>query len=357
MSKSRNLKVLGIMSGTSLDGLDLALCEFNLENDLYVYKVLKANTLTYSKEQRKKLEEIKNGNAQQYLAMNHLYGKYIGLEVKKFIEECGIKPDLISSHGHTIYHQPQHGFSAQLGCGATIAAISKTTTVCDFRILDVVNGGQGAPLVPIGDKLLFSDYDACLNLGGIANISFEFEEERKAFDICFLNMALNYLAEKLGKAFDEDGKLADAGKTDEFLLKELKETLHIDKKISLARERYENLLLPILGNYRITIEDKLATFCEYAAEAIAEILNEFKLKKVLLTGGGTYNQHVLKLLKQKYKGELVIPDHETIQFKEAIIFGFLGYLRVNEKINTLKTVTGAVSNSVGGAVYYFNEEF
>ncbi|HRH10723.1 MAG TPA: anhydro-N-acetylmuramic acid kinase [Bacteroidia bacterium] len=354
MEKSKKMKVLGIMSGTSLDGLDLALCEFNLTGKSYDYAVLKANTIPYSKEQKRKLSEIKNANAQQYFAMHHLFGKFIGTEVKKFLSENGLEADLISSHGHTVFHQPQHGFSSQLGCGATIAAITSTTTVCDFRSLDVVNGGQGAPLVPIGDKLLFGKHDACLNIGGIANISFDTNGERKAFDVCFANMALNYLAEKLDKPYDEGGKLAASGKADEFLLKELKTTLHIEKKISLARERYENLLLPILAKYRITIEDKLATFCTYAGEAIADVLNEFALKSVLVTGGGAYNEFLIDQIRTKYKGEIILPDNETIQFKEALIFAFLGYLRVNEKVNTLHTVTGAKSDTIGGAVYFFN---
>ena len=355
MTESKHkMTVLGLMSGTSLDGLDMALCEFNFEQKAYEFKILKAQTVDYSEDQRRKLGDIKNANAQQYFALNHLYAKFISAEVNKFLSDCAQKPDIISSHGHTVFHQPQYGFTSQIGCGATIAVSTGLTTVCDFRTMDVVNGGQGAPLVPIGDKLLFGKYAACLNIGGIANISFENNGERKAFDICFANMALNYLAEKLGKTFDENGNLAAIGKQDDFLLKELNSVLHIENKVSLARERYENLLLPILGRYRISIEDKLATFCTYAADSIAKTLNENAVKNVLVTGGGVYNNYLLNLIKQKYTGELIVPDDNIIKFKEALIFAFLGYLRMNEKINTLHSATGAKSDSVGGAVHFIS---
>jgi anhydro-N-acetylmuramic acid kinase len=338
------------MSGTSLDGLDMALCEFEQTSGAYQYKILKSATAEYSPDQKRKLSDIKNGSASHYFALNHLYGKFIAGEVNRFLKDTA-KPQLIASHGHTIFHQPQYGFTSQIGCGATIASLTGITTACDFRSLDVVSGGQGAPLVPVGDKLLFGSYDACLNIGGIANISFENNGQRKAFDICFANMALNYLAEKLGQSFDENGKLASTGRTDDFLLKELNSALQTDNKISLARERYENLLLPVLGRYRISIEDKLHTYCVYAGKAIASVLNDFKIKKVLLTGGGAYNSFLISKIQAAYSGEIIIPDDQTIQFKEALIFAFLGYLRMNEKINTLHSVTGAKTDSIGGAVY------
>jgi anhydro-N-acetylmuramic acid kinase len=354
LEKKGKMLVLGVMSGTSLDGLDLALCELDHQGKEYTYKILKSATIPYSSDQKRKLGEIKNGTAVQYFAMNHLYGKFISQEINKFILNTD-RPDLISSHGHTIFHQPQLGFTKQIGCGATIAAQTGITTVCDFRSLDVVNGGQGAPLVPVGDQMLFGNYDACLNLGGIANISFEKGGKRKAFDVCFVNMALNYLAELIDKPYDDEGKIARSGKCDDFLLKELKSTLQIENRVALARERYENLLLPIMGRHRISIEDKLCTFCIYAADSIAAVLNENSLKKVFVTGGGAYNKFLIDRIGDKFSGEIIIPDDTTIQFKEALIFAFLGYLRVNEKVNSLHSVTGAKSDTVGGAVYYFKK--
>lgn len=345
------MRVLGLMSGTSLDGLDLALCDFELRDGDYHFRILKAETVSYSEVQKEKLAMATKATAEKYFAMNRLYGKFIGDQVNVFLSHTAEKPAAIASHGHTIFHQPQSGFSVQMGCGSTIAAITGITTVCDFRSLDVANGGQGAPLVPVGDKLLFSKYDACLNIGGIANISFELGGKRIAYDICFANMALNYLAEKLGKNYDENGNFAAAGKTDEALLNELKKVLFIENKISLSREGFERTVIPLLKEYNTSIENKLATFCNYAGGEMAKILNENNIGTVLISGGGVYNSHLINCIKNKFTGEIVIPNDEIVQFKEALIFAFLGYLRLNEKVNSLSSVTGALTDSVGGAVY------
>jgi len=346
------MTVLGLMSGTSLDGLDLALCDFEYKDGSYHFNILKAKTVEYNTEQKEKLSRAASLTAERYFALHRLFGKFTGEQINLFLKDEQEKPDAIASHGHTIFHQPQFGFTSQIGCGATIAGITGITTVCDFRSLDVANGGQGAPLVPIGDQLLFGKYDACLNIGGIANISYEKNAQRIAYDVCFANMALNYLAEKLGKPFDENGKFASTGKTDEILLKELKRVLFIENKISLSREGFERTLIPIFREYNTSLENKLATFCTYVSDEIAKVLNENNIKNVLISGGGSYNSFLIELVKNKFKGEVILPVHQTIQFKEAVIFAFLGYLRLNEKINTLKSVTGARTDSVGGAVYF-----
>ena len=340
------------MSGTSLDGLDIALCEFEARENFYDFNIIKCKTIEYTFERKEKLTHAKNASAMQYFNLHHLYGKYIAGQINLFLNDCSVKPIAIASHGHTVFHQPSAGFSTQIGCGATIAANVGYTTVCDFRSLDIANGGQGAPLVPIGDKLLFAKYDACLNIGGIANISFDDKSgNRIAYDVCFANMALNYLAEKLGKPYDDGGNFAAAGKLNTDLLKEIKQVLYLNNKTSLAREHFENLLLPVLMMNTISVEDKLTTVCDYASDEIANALNDNHLKNVLITGGGVYNKYLINAIKQKFKGEIIIPTDEIIQFKEALIFAFLGYLRLNEKTNTLKSVTCAKTDSIGGAVY------
>lgn len=347
------LRVLGVMSGTSLDGLDLALCEFDSIQNLYSYCILKAETISYSTLWKDTLEGAPNTlYAENYLKEHHNYGKFIAEKINDFIKGSK-KPDAIASHGHTIFHKPQSGYTSQLGCGATIAANTGITTVSDFRSLDVANGGQGAPLVPVGDKLLFSKYESCLNIGGIANISYDKSGKRIAYDICYANMLLNYLALQLDKPFDEGGRFAAKGKINEILLKELYNTYLINNRRSLAREDFEKTILPLLSKFEPLVEDALATCCEYVADAIARELGTNKLKSVLITGGGAYNSYLIHRIKNKFNGEVIIPDDQTIQFKEALIFAFLGYLRLNHKINTLKSVTGAKSDSVGGAVYYF----
>ncbi len=347
------MSILGVMSGTSLDGLDLALCEFENRNGKYRYKIVKAETVAYTKLCASTLKNAHNLKALQYVSVNASYGKLIGEEINRFLKKTNKKPKAISSHGHTVFHKPDLGFTSQIGSGASIAAITKITTVCDLRSLDVANGGQGAPLVPIGDKLLFGDYDACLNIGGIANISFDKKGKRIAYDICEANMFLNFLAEKTGKPYDKDGKIARSGKVNKKLLKELNALEYYSKTgaKSIGREWFGENILKRIEKSRLEINNLLATATEHVAQMIANDLNKNKIKNVLVTGGGAHNKYLMELISEEVNCELIIPDAQTVNFKEALIFAFLGYLRLNEKINTLSPVTGAKSDSVGGAVY------
>ncbi len=338
------------MSGTSLDGLDIALCRFKKGKNGYKFKVLAAQTISYSSNLKLRLKNIYSAKALDIVQLNREFGKFLGENTRNFLKKNKLSADAISSHGHTIFHQPGLGFTTQIGCGAAIAAETKLTTVCDLRSLDVALGGQGAPLVPIGDKLLFGDHDSCLNLGGIANISFDKKGERLAFDICICNMVLNFLAEKNKKSFDDGGKMAAKGKVNKELLKKLNSNnfYKIKGSRSIGYENFEREILPLLkGN----TNDLLATCVEHIAQQIAGVLNTNKLKTVLVTGGGAFNTHLIALIKQKTKCKVVIPGKTIVNFKEAIIFAFLGYLRLHHRINTLKTVTGAKNNSIGGAVY------
>jgi anhydro-N-acetylmuramic acid kinase len=353
MENTGKMRVLGVMSGTSLDGLDLALCEFEPTGNSWRYCVLKAKTINYPMLWKDFLGRASTMKLDHYLAISNSYGSYIADEINAFLKGSE-HPDAIASHGHTVFHQPSPAntpFTAQFGNGAVIAAETGITTVCDFRSLDVANGGQGAPLVPVGDKFLFSQYESCLNIGGIANISYDLGGERIAYDICYANMLLNYLAEKLGKPYDDGGRIAITGRINEVLLKELFESYLVQNKRSLAREGFEKNLLPLLTKYEIQVEDIMASACEYIAKTVARELNDNKIATALVSGGGAYNSFLIDRLKHHFKGEVIIPDDNTIQFKEALIFAFLGYLRLNNKINTLKSVTGAKSDSVGGAVY------
>ncbi len=347
------MRVIGIMSGTSLDGLDIAFCEFEVYDKSYNYSILNAKTINYSKHWKEKLTNVKNTSAEQYFKLNAEYGKFIAENINEFLKGVVEIPDAIASHGHTVFHQPQFGFSTQIGCGATIAAHTGTTTVCDLRSLDVANGGQGAPLVPIGDKLLFGKYEACLNIGGIANISFDDKRgKRIAYDICEANMLLNYLAEKTGQDYDKGGDIARSGKVNSELLDKLNSQSYYSQTgaKSIGREWFEQHILSLIEKSEIEINDLLATSTEHIAQIIANDLDD--KKNVLVTGGGAFNTFLLERIKAKTTCEIIIPDTETINFKEALIFAFLGYLRLNEKVNTLSSVTGAKSDSIGGAVYF-----
>lgn len=341
------------MSGTSLDGLDIALCEFENSGNSYQYSIVKALTINYNDEWKGKLTNVKNASAEQYFKLNADYGRFIAENINEFLKEVETVPHCISSHGHTVFHQPKLGFSTQIGCGATIASVTGITTVCDFRSLDVANGGQGAPLVPIGDKLLFEKHTACLNIGGIANVSFDDKNgNRIAYDICEANMLLNYLAEKLDLSFDKGGDIARSGKVNSELLNKLNGLSYYSQTgaKSIGREWFENTVLPLIEKSGIETKDLLATSTEHIAQIIANDLGD--KKNVLVTGGGAFNSFLLERIKAKTNCEIIILDAETINFKEALIFAFLGYLRINEKINTLSSVTGAKSDSVGGAVYH-----
>ena len=351
---SNELKVIGLMSGTSLDGLDIACCKFSKIKNNWSYIIQHTETIPYSKQWRENLKNAHLLNAEQLIELHTKFGKYIGERVVLFIKKNKIKNvGLVSSHGHTVFHQPHKGFTLQIGDGASIAATTGIKTVCDFRSLDIALGGQGAPLVPIGDELLFSEYDACLNIGGIANISYKQKGKRVAFDICPANMPLNHLALQNGQAFDKGGKLAEAGVFNDKLFAKFNSLSYYKeyKSKSLGREWVEENFINKLKGEKLSVQDKLATVSEHAAFQIARVLNNFKIKNVLITGGGAYNTDLLNRISAYSNCNLYVPKDEIIQFKEALLFAFLGVLRVRNEINTLKMVTGAQRDSSGGAIY------
>lgn len=335
-----------------MDGLDLALCSFEQENGRYSFEIHKTKTIDYNHYWKDALKNAAWLKTENYFSLNHEYGEFIAKNINEFLADCTIKPSVIASHGHTVYHQPKKHFSVQIGSGASIAAITGIKTICDFRSTDVALGGQGAPLVPIGDKLLFPDYQACLNIGGIANISFDNSSgERTAFDICFANMVLNFLTEEIGKPYDDGGNIAASGTVNEVMAKEINRICMLQNRVSLSRELFEESFMPLILKSSLSIPDKLATFTEALGAFIGWSLQVNMIKSVVVTGGGAYNKHFITCIKKQFKGEVIIPSDEIIQFKEALIFAFLGYLRLTEKTNTLKSVTRASRDSIGGAVY------
>ena len=293
------------------------------------------------------------------LALDEAYGNYIGTCCRDFILKNKIKNvDLVASHGHTVFHQPQRSFTFQLGSGAAIHAAIGLPVVYDFRNLDVSLGGQGAPLVPIGDRFLFSEYDVCLNLGGIANLSMKKNRERVAYDIGYANIGLNYLAQKNDQEFDRDGKLAAKGEVNKNLLEKIAAVYKIIRKNrpSLGREGFELNILPLLNSESIPLADRMLTFCQSIADEIHRSMPLGKKRlRVLTTGGGTLNGVLVQLLREKLKGIacLVIPSLQTIEFKEALIFAFLGVLRVRGEVNVLKSVTRASRDSCSGSILGF----
>ena len=289
-----SIKSIGLMSGSSLDGLDIAYCHFSFENDKWTYKIICSKTISYSNELTLELASTKNMLAFDLMKLDKKLGVFSAESINSFLSENNINSediDLIASHGHTIFHQPQNGFTTQIGCGATINALTKIKTICDFRSTDVALHGQGAPLVPIGDELLFEEFDACLNLGGIANISFKESNIRKAYDISFANLPLNYICSKyFNCAYDKEGHLGKTGEIDLNLMTKLSQLPFYSKSNpkSLGREDFEQEILPALSG--IKPENILTTFYEHFTNEIAQNLKPFKT--ILITGGG-YIIHIL----------------------------------------------------------------
>jgi len=346
-------KVIGLMSGTSLDGLDIAYCEFRYANCQWDHTILYAETIPYSEEWFERLSGLPESTAAEFAAADHCFGHLLGRLSREFIEKYDIKADFIASHGHTVFHRPGKGFTSQIGNGAAIKAEATLPVICDFRSGDVALGGQGAPLVPAGDRLLFSRYDFCLNLGGFANVSYDHQGDRIAFDICPVNIVLNSLAGNAGLPYDKDGSLAAKGKVNDQLLEKLNSLPYYSQTgpKSLGKEWIDEILRPLLESAELTNEDILSTFCTHIAHQIASQTGTDDSKKLLATGGGVNNKYLISLIRSMIKPQLIIPDLLTVNYKEALIFAFLGVLRRRNEINCLKTVTGAKQDGSFGAMY------
>lgn len=348
--EKKNFKVIGLMSGTSLDGLDICLVDFKYDGKWH-YEILKAESTDYPAGLRNRLAQAQTMSALDYALLHSDYGLYLGEQVKAFMDRHGVKPDIIASHGQTIFHQPSVKFTSQIGSGAGIAAVTGVDTVCDFRTTDVALGGQGAPLVPIGDRNLFPDFDYCLNLGGFSNISFDNGEERIAYDISPVNYVLNHYMRLNGREYDKDGETARSGRVDEALLQKLNDLdfYHRSGPKSLGREWVESEVFPLLEASGLPLADKLCTFVEHAAQQIA--LN-VEGGKVLVTGGGALNVYLVERMQANTpEATYFVPDKLTVNFKEALIFAFLGALYLSDMPNCLSSVTGASRDNIGGCLY------
>ena len=342
------------MSGTSLDGVDLAHIYFEIKNDNWTYQIVECDTISYSNEMISKLKNGIHFTKTELSELNVEYTNLIGNIISEFIIKNKISNlDAICSHGHTILHQPENGFTLQIGNLPEIAKITNQKVVCNFRVQDVLFGGQGAPLVPIGDKILFSEFDYCLNLGGFSNISYEENKERIAFDISPVNTVLNFYANTLGFEYDDKGKISATGNLNSELFEELNQLEFYQKTFpkSLGFEFVKEIILPILENYPISTEDKMRTFTEHIAFQIGKILQN-QTGKLLISGGGVYNDFLIERIKKYLPTiEVIIPNEKTIKYKEALIFALLGVLKLRNEINVLASVTGAKQNHSSGEVF------
>lgn len=346
--KSSN--VIGLMSGTSLDGLDIACCRFEPAGDGWTYEILRAATLPYSSAWENRLRSVENGSALE-LALTHSdYGHYLGECVKTFLAQGSEHVDLIASHGHTIFHQPDKKLTFQLGSGAAIAAVTGIPVACDFRTGDVALGGQGAPLVPIGDDMLFGNYTYCLNLGGIANISYRDGDKRLAWDICAVNMVLNELSNAAGQKFDNGGEMARSGKMIPQMADALDALPYYSESPpkSLGKEWVLQNVFPIVNLYKADLADCMHTYVQHIAKQTGRVMQS---GNCLVTGGGAYNTFLIECIRENTAAKIETGSPQLIEYKEALVFALLGLLRINEKPNALASVTGASRDNSGGAVY------
>ena len=382
--------IIGLMSGSSLDGIDLVDADFWYDGRWH-FEIVAKDNYDYDDEWRKALsnafhiEIVETHGRASLHQLDHDYGQLLGIVTKQFIEKFNLHPEIVASHGHTIFHRPHEHYTLQIGDGQALANACGVTVINDFRTEDVLKGGQGAPLVPIGDKLLFSDYPICLNIGGIANVSYDIDGERIAYDICIANQALNYLASRfmpshdvqtrliaslptslnVPLSFDYDGLIARSGTIDNKLLTTLNSHPFYSQKFpkSLGREFFEENIKPLLEK-RDDVADMMATFVEHIAIQIGNSINNSTIQtrfiashnptKLLITGGGAKNKFLVERIQAHTKHHAVVPPDDIIDYKEALVFAFLGLLRSRNEINVLKSVTGAESDSSSGRIYHSN---
>jgi anhydro-N-acetylmuramic acid kinase len=347
----KEVYVIGVMSGTSLDGVDLVYVRFDSKN--YIdFDIVHSQTIPYSKEWKQLLKNGIQASVKELEDLDILYGRFLANTINNFVLNYKIDiVDFIASHGHTILHQPEKGITLQIGNGVEIAKITNTKVVCDFRTQDVKLGGQGAPLVPIGDELLFSAYDFCLNLGGFSNISFKKNNQRIAFDICPVNIVLNHYANKLGLQYDASGNIASQGVLNVLLFEKLNALSFYKKDApkSLGLEWVQQYIFPLIDESETDVSSILRTFVEHVGFQIGRVIS--KNNKVLVTGGGAFNTFLMDRIAFYADNKIDLPPVKLIDFKEALLFAFLGLLRVNNEVNCLKSVTGASRDHSSGVVF------
>lgn len=352
--KNRQYHVLGIMSGTSCDGIDLAYCQFTYsQNNQWEFVIIKAQTISYDLQWQKHLSAAINLHQSDIESLDMAYTALLNSVILEFIDRTKITElDLICSHGHTVWHKPDQGLTFQIGNLSLIAQNMPCPIICNFRTQDVALGGQGAPLVPIGDHLLFNDFDACINLGGFANISYRAREGSMiAFDLCPFNIVLNHWAQQLGANFDKNGHLASSGAVHKALLNELNSLAYYSQEPpkSLGLEWVLSHVYPLYQKYKLHPQDWLATAGTHMVTQVYQGAKKFD--RILMTGGGVYNGFILDRLDELAPGKFTVPEPQLIEYKEALIFGLLGVLRYREEVNTLASVTGASRNHSAGDIW------
>lgn len=360
--------IIGLMSGSSLDGVDIALCKFKKEKTGWQYQILASDCIAYPERWQVRLKHLPNQSALTFVKTHTYLGHYYGELINNFIQKHQISViiDAVASHGHTVFHIPAKRITSQIGDGAAIAATTKLTTVTNFRLQDVAAGGQGAPVAPIVDKYLFPQHQFCVNIGGIANISCETQNGQiLGFDVCPANAVLNYWANKAGLAYDKNGQLAASATVNKKLLQDLNQLDFYAQPYpkSLGNEYGYQTLIPLMESYAsLSIAEQLASMAQHIAQQIAKSVQQIsqqeqlvinKQASMLLSGGGAFNQYLVQQIRQYcHPLQVTCPDANTINYKEALLMAFMAVLRLQKQVNCLRSVTGATIDTVGGEVHY-----
>jgi anhydro-N-acetylmuramic acid kinase len=378
-------KVIGLMSGSSLDGLDIAYVHLQERAGKWEYEFVQTQCQPYPDAWKDRLRDAPGLSALDYQLLHTDYGHWLGEQVLHFITGHGLayQVQLIASHGHTAFHLPARRMTAQLGDGAALAATTGINTVSDLRAMDIALGGQGAPIVPGGERLLFAGYDLFLNLGGIANISGRAGGAFVAWDVCPAGRVLDLLAAREGLPCDEGGSLAASGRVDDDLLRRLNALPYYGQAYpkSLANDFGTDTVFPMIAEAMgadamgatekpgssgvaaagLSTADALRTFAEHIAVQVSQAVSLLKPSapaRMLLTGGGAHNRFLagrLRELLQTSGVDIIVPEKQLIDYKEALVMALLGVLRWREENNVPASVTGARRDSIGGAVWIGQE--
>lgn len=342
---------VGLMCGTSMDGIDIAHITFQLQNNKWIFKINQADCVDFSDVWYSRLVNLPKQSAEIFAKTNVYFGHYLGKEIQQFLTRHQLKADLISSHGQTVFHNPRMGYTIQIGSGATIAKETNTPVVCDLRTTDMAYGGQGAPIVPLGERFLFPEMHQFLNIGGISNIAIHSAKNIVGYDVCMGNLLLNHYANTIGLPYDHNGELAQSGTLNLELLNQLNAHQYFQLKSpkSLDADQVLNWFLPVVEQFSISLEDKLATLVEHISIQLGYVLRENE--DTLITGGGALNSFLVERIQANTKSKICLPSSEIINFKEALIIAFLGLKRVLKQPNVLASVTGAKKDTINGAVY------
>jgi anhydro-N-acetylmuramic acid kinase len=351
------IRAIGLMSGSSLDGLDIACVEFNRIDGKWAFEIIAADCIPYSDIWVEELRQAHTLNGKALWHLHTRFGKFCGQAITDFITNKKLEHiTLVASHGHTVFHYPDLGFTTQIGDGGAMAAYTKLPVICDFRSTDIAKGGQGAPLVPIGDRLLFGQYRFLLNIGGIANITLQDPARPLAFDICPANQVLNHYAGQIGLNFDRDGALAATGTVHTDLLNALNglDFYTLPSPKSLGNDYSRQVIIPLIDSFGLSAADASCTYCHHIAHQVAQAIQSYPTRpgdQLLITGGGAHHDFLIQHIKASVTVPVVIPQADVVSYKEAVIFALMGILRWTGQINTLHTITGANDDSISGAIY------